>query len=161
MAKKFEIKGKVEFTDRITPFAQSVERNGLNKALDRAAKAIRDDARDRAPEDTGALRASLTVTSKISSDFLSNMQEAFRLNPSEASHPGNAREIRVEDNEAAVYPIMHYGIHQEFGTIYHAPQSYLIPALHSVGPSVIPKEVKVDLMAQYRSRSPIRRTWKF
>lgn len=109
-----------------------------DRALHRAGEAIRGLAIQFAPEDTGALKASITVTSAYGNDYMSRFLAAARLRPEEKYF---AAQKPKQHGVAYIYPLMRYALFQEVGTIYNAAHPYMIPATR-IASKVLPQEFR-------------------
>jgi len=150
----------VEFIieDLLTPLAESIHRHGLSRGVTEIAVDIASEAEDNAPIETGALYNSIAVSSKILDTYYETVADAERYRQNSTIEA----DIKTAPDKysAWVYSVVFYAIHQEFGTVNNSAQPFFIPAVESVG-SVSDIPIKADLEAQYASRHPIVKHYKF
>ncbi len=124
-------------TDRLTRLIRLIPER-TRTAVDDVAHAIRDDARSRAPRDTGSLIASLYVGNGEESDYAQCAAAARSLNHDAVIE----QEVRPEfvlslfgsGNSgfgAVIGSAVQHAIFQEFGTVHMGPQSFLNPAVEA------------------------------
>ena len=85
-----------------------------------------------APVDLGALKSSIYVVTKDSSDYETHAAAAQSIRPDATVLP--EVEAPKSPTLAIVAVVMDYGIYQEFGTVYQPAQPYLTPAAEIVKP---------------------------
>jgi HK97 gp10 family phage protein len=129
MARGLNIRIKSKLTEG---FSNIIKEYSTNYATGkrRLGEDVRDRARDYAPVETGALRESISVTTKEYSDFNNNVALAKQLRPEAAKLV--LQEPSVTTHDVVITAPMHYAIFQEFGTKAHAAQPYLVPAFEDV-----------------------------
>lgn len=157
---KFHIFGKMKVKDYYTAFSKMHIEDATGMALANAAVAIRDAAKRRAPIQTGALRESLSVATFFHNDAQSNAQRALRLRPG-ANIVTLFQDTSQTKLKASIFSPLHYAGYQEFGTLRNAAQPYLIPALHEVGPRVIPDSIRAQVAVHSSKTKPKRYTVRF
>lgn len=143
---KHWLKALVDTTNENTP-----------DALWMAAMQIKEVARLMAPRETGALMNSIAVVSASKSTYASAVMTARRMRPGVAVQGSPT----AQTNEVYIVPVVGYAGHQEFGTMYHGAQSFLIPALRAVGPKVLGEGFKTEVFGKYRQKPPIVKRWTF
>lgn len=95
-------------------------------------------ASQRAPVDTGALRASIYVNNGTDSSYSERVAEAENRNPDMQALEELSPEFVIPlggqntGNIAVVGVAAHYGIFQELGTVFQPPQSFMLPAAEAV-----------------------------
>lgn len=126
MAKGLNIRIQARLTEG---FSNIIKEYSTNYATGkrRLGEDIRDRARGYAPVDTGALRQSISVTTREYSDFTSNTLKAAQLRDETI-----LGEPTVTSQDVVVTAPMHYAHYQEFGTRRNASQPFLIPAFEDV-----------------------------
>ena len=135
---------------------QTTKENTIEILLD-AAEQIRDLAMLLAPSETGALRNSIAIVSQRRSDYAAMVLNARRFRPGVAVQPSP----RAGKDEVYIVPVVGYAAHQEFGTIHHGAQPFLIPAVLTVGAKVLPQGFRAHIFGRYKSKPPIIKTWRF
>lgn len=154
-----KMKVKVTSTDKFHNFLGSLQTDGFADELTRGALEIAAAAEKLAPVELGALSSSIVVSGSTYDDF--TRKSALAENKRPGSTKGISHKVAPNNNSVWLYPAVFYAIHQEFGTIRNSAHPFLIPAITSLGKTVLPKGVKVGLNARYLSSPPIVRTWNF
>jgi len=126
MAKGLNIRIQAKLTEG---FSNIIKEYSTNYATGkrRLGEDIRDRARAYAPVDTGALRQSISVTTKEYSDFGENTLKAAQLRDETI-----LGEPTVTTQDVVITAPMHYAHYQEFGTRRNPAQPFLIPAFEDV-----------------------------
>lgn len=134
---KVSVEGLRELDRALAELPKATARNTLHRVLKRAAQPIADAMAANAPVDTGKLKASIAISTKIrntmgSAEYAEAMRQglgkaaassalraARRANPSQKSFA----EVYVGPAKGGAH-----GRLQEFGTVHHKPQPFARPA---------------------------------
>lgn len=149
------VTGKAVLRTRAYALINELNESGgpTDRALHRAGEAIQATARLMAPEDTGALIASITVTSAYSDDYMRNLLNASRLRPEESVFAGHKPR---EHGVCYIYPLMRYALFVEVGSRKNRAQPYLIPATRMIN-KILPKEFSAVINWGGWRHKPMRR----
>lgn len=149
-------KVKAELKHWVDSLRRVGEENTID-ALWMAGMQIKEVARLMAPRETGALMNSIALVAQHKSTYGAAVMQAMRMRPGVAvqSSPSAGK------NEVYIVPVVGYAGHQEFGTVFHGAQPFLIPALRTVGPKVLGKGFQTEVFGKYKRYPPIVKRWTF
>lgn len=134
MAVKVKVEGLRELDDALAELPKVTAKNTLRRTARKVAQPMADDMRSRAPAREGALRNSIGVGTKLTRRQQSQHRKMFK------------------DDRAAVEVFIGAGglpqaITQEFGTFFHAPQSFARPAWDA-GKDTMLASIKTELWTE-------------
>lgn len=123
-----KITGFTELRATLAQLPRAVETGVVRRVLKRRAEPIADMARTLAPVDTGELKASIAVTTKLSRR--------------------HRRQRKKSDTNVhiAAAPLAHL---QEYGTRHHAPQPFMRPAWDAHKGNLV-GDISVDMWAEIK-----------
>jgi hypothetical protein len=149
-------KGEAELVSWLPALVKTTEEN-TDLALWMAGMQIKEVARLMASRETGAMMNSIALVSKRKSQYMGAVIMAERFRPGVAVQ----RSPTPQGSDVYIVPVVGYAGHQEFGTMYHRPQAFLIPALHAVGPTVLGEAFGTEVFGKYKQKPPITKRWTF
>lgn len=160
MAICVKISGLKELDDALGELSKGAARGALRRALIKSAEPMRKAAAQNAPEDTGALKASIIVTSKMDNNAgKAEYAAVMRGGGTKAQAAGALRDARrakgIGESFAEVYLGPAKGskrdaikaIVQEFGSQYQPAQAYMRPAFDGEVKTVLNK-IKDELATE-------------
>lgn len=133
---------------------ETTSTNTLDVLLDTAEK-IKNLAYALAPRDTWALASSIAIISERGSTYTESRRRAMILNPENTKFQDAPLDVRGD--QVVILPVVGYAGHQEFGTVFHAAQPFLIPASQAVGTRYLPQGFMIHIFGQYKNKPPITR----
>ena len=147
---------EVELTHWLDALIDTTNEN-TEDALWIAGMQIKEVARLMAPRETGAMMNSIAIVSRRKSTYSSAVITARRMRPGVSVQPSPV----AGKNEVYIIPVVGYAGHQEFGTMYHGAQPFLIPVVSSVGKKVLPEAFGAEVFGVYKKKQPIIKRWVF
>lgn len=126
-------------SNKIPDVLRDLGRN-TEDALYRIGEDVANKAKSDAPIDTGALKQSISVTTRSKSNFDSNVSAAKAM---AREGTGFASKTNPPENAVDVHAPTHYAAYQELGTRLNAAHPYLVPALDILKNSSVLQKLEI------------------
>lgn len=131
-----EIRGLGGITQLLAGLPQNVQKRVLRQALRRGARLIADAAKAESPVDTGNLRRSITVhydrrlpVTQVGWNIWAGGSVALRKRDAGQIPRLSRKGLLGENKKGKPVASTFYARFQEFGTVHHAAQPFMTPAL--------------------------------